>query len=50
MTHLDIVHVPYRGSAGIYPDLLTGTVDALFDNLPGSVEFVSGPQAGVRSA
>ena len=40
MTHLDIVHVPYRGSAGIYPDLLTGKVDALFDNLPGSVEFV----------
>ena len=40
MTKLDIVHVPYRGSAGIYPDLLTGKVDALFDNLPGSVEFV----------
>ncbi len=27
MTNLDIVHVPYRGSAGIYPDLLTGKVD-----------------------
>jgi tripartite-type tricarboxylate transporter receptor subunit TctC len=40
MTQIDIVHVPYRGSAGIYPDLLTGKVDALFDNLPGSVEFV----------
>ena len=40
MTGIDIVHVPYRGSAGIYPDLLTGKVDALFDNLPGSVEFV----------
>jgi len=32
--------VPYRGSAGIYPDLLTGKVDSLFDNLPGVVEFV----------
>ena len=40
MTKIDIQHVPYRGSAGIYPDLLTGKVDALFDNLPGSVEFV----------
>ena len=28
------------GTAGIYPDLLTGKVDSLFDNLPGSVEFV----------
>ena len=40
MTKLDIVHVPYKGSAGIYPDLMTGKVDVLFDNLPGSVEFV----------
>ena len=40
LTKVDIVHVPYRGSAGIYPDLLTGKVDSLFDNLPGSVEFV----------
>ena len=40
MTNLHIVHVPYRGSAGIYPDLLTGKVDLLFDNLPGVVEFV----------
>jgi len=40
MTGLDMVHVPYRGSAGIYPDLMTGKVNVLFDNLPGSVEFV----------
>src|SRR6185503_13551312 len=40
MTQIDIVHVPYRGSAAIYPDLLTGKVDTLFDNLPGVVEFV----------
>jgi tripartite-type tricarboxylate transporter receptor subunit TctC len=35
-----MVHVPYRGSSGIYPDLMTGKVHVLFDNLPGSVEFV----------
>ena len=40
MTKLDMVHVPYKGSAGIYPDLLTGKVHVLFDNLPGSLEFV----------
>jgi len=40
MTQIDIVHVPYRGSSGIYPDLMTGKVHALFDNLPGSIEFV----------
>jgi tripartite-type tricarboxylate transporter receptor subunit TctC len=39
MTKLDMVHVPYKGSAGIYPDLLTGKVDVLFDNLPGVLEF-----------
>lgn len=40
MAGLDILHVPYKGSAGIYPDLMTGKVHALFDNLPGSIEFV----------
>ena len=40
MTQLDMVHVPYRGSSGIYPDLMTGKVHVLFDNLPGSIEFV----------
>src|SRR5262249_6619524 len=40
MTHLDMIHVPYRGSSAAYPDLLTGKVHVLFDNLPGSIEFV----------
>src|SRR5262249_5211646 len=44
MTGVDIVHVPYRGSAGAYPDLMTGKVHVLFDNLPGSIEFVRGGQ------
>ena len=29
-----MLHVPYRGSAGIYPDLMTGKAHVLFDNLP----------------
>jgi tripartite-type tricarboxylate transporter receptor subunit TctC len=37
MTGIDMVHVPYRGSAGAYPDLMTGKVHVLFDNLSGPV-------------
>jgi tripartite-type tricarboxylate transporter receptor subunit TctC len=44
MTGIDMVHVPYRGSAGVYPDLMTGKVHVLFDNLPGSIEFVRAGQ------
>jgi tripartite-type tricarboxylate transporter receptor subunit TctC len=40
MTHLDMVHVPYRGAAPVYPDLMAGRVHVLFDNLPGSIGFV----------
>jgi tripartite-type tricarboxylate transporter receptor subunit TctC len=37
MTNIDMVHVPYRGSAAAYPDLISGKVDVLFDNLGGPV-------------
>jgi tripartite-type tricarboxylate transporter receptor subunit TctC len=40
MTQIDIIHVPYRGSAPAYPDLMTGKVHVMFDNLPGAIEFV----------
>jgi tripartite-type tricarboxylate transporter receptor subunit TctC len=43
-TGIDIIHVPYRGSGPAYPDLLTGKVHVLFDNLPGAIEFVRGGQ------
>ena len=41
LAKIDMLHVPYRGSAGAYPDLLSGKVHVLFDNLGGPVlEFV----------
>jgi tripartite-type tricarboxylate transporter receptor subunit TctC len=36
-----MVHVPYRGSSAAYPDLISGKVHVMFDNLGGPVlEFV----------
>jgi tripartite-type tricarboxylate transporter receptor subunit TctC len=40
MTGVEMVHVPYRGSAAVYPDLMAGTVHVLFDNLPGALPLV----------
>ena len=40
MTGIDMLHVPYRGSSIVYPDLMTGKVQALFDNLPGAIELI----------
>jgi tripartite-type tricarboxylate transporter receptor subunit TctC len=44
MTGINIVHVPYRGSSAAIPDLMTGKVHVMFDNLPGSIEFVRSGQ------
>jgi tripartite-type tricarboxylate transporter receptor subunit TctC len=40
LTGIEMQHVPYRGGGPAYPDLMTGKVDVMFDNLPGSVELV----------
>jgi tripartite-type tricarboxylate transporter receptor subunit TctC len=40
MTGLDMVHVPYRGSAPMLNDLIGGQVQVAFDNLPASVEHI----------
>jgi len=40
MTGLDLVHVPYRGSAPALTDLLGGQVQVMFDNLPSSIGYI----------
>ncbi len=40
MTGVDMVHVPYRGSAPALTDLLGGQVQVMVDNLLSSIEYV----------
>jgi tripartite-type tricarboxylate transporter receptor subunit TctC len=40
MTKVEMNHVPYRGSAIAYPDLISNRVQTIFDNLPGALEQV----------
>src|SRR5262249_12621113 len=37
---VDMLHVPYRGSALAYPDLISNRVQTIFDNLPGALAEV----------
>lgn len=34
LTHVNIVHVPYRGSGGMRIDILSGQIQMLFDSVP----------------
>jgi tripartite-type tricarboxylate transporter receptor subunit TctC len=43
MTGVDLTHVPYRGSAPALTDLIAGTVQVMFDNMPSSLPHI---QAG----
>ena len=42
MAKIDILHVPYRGSAPAIQDLLADQVDMIFDNIPGSLAQIAG--------
>jgi len=40
MTGVDMLHVPYKGSAPALVDLVGGQVQVMFDNLPSSISFI----------
>ena len=40
MAGVDMVHVPYRGSAPALTDLMSGQVQVMFDPLPSSIEHI----------
>lgn len=47
LTKLDLLHVPYKGSAPAVTDLIGGQVSMMFDNLPSSLPHV---QSGTLKA
>jgi len=47
MTGVNMVHIPYRGTAPAVTDLIAGQAQIMFDNLPGSIEYV---RAGMTRA
>ena len=42
MTKCDMLHVPYRGSAAAFPDVISNKVQLIFDNLPTAMAQAQG--------
>jgi tripartite-type tricarboxylate transporter receptor subunit TctC len=40
LAKVDMVHVPYKGSAPAVTDLLGGQIDIMFDNMPSAIQHV----------
>ncbi len=40
MAGIDLVHIPYKGSGQALPDLLSGRVSMMFENMPGAVSYI----------
>lgn len=53
MTHTEMTHVPYRGGAAAYADLISGRVHVMFDNITSGLEMARSGKVkalGVTSA
>jgi len=44
MTGVNLTHVPYRGAAPAYPDVLSGATPVFFDNLSSAIGKIKGDQ------
>jgi tripartite-type tricarboxylate transporter receptor subunit TctC len=42
MAGIRMAHVPYKGSGPALTDIMAGTVDVIFDNMPSSIGFIQG--------
>ena len=42
MTGIDILHIPYKGSAPAVADLLAGHVNLMFENIPAAASLIKG--------
>ena len=42
LAQVNLLHVPYKGSAPAWQDLLAGQVDIMFDNIPGPLAMMRG--------
>jgi tripartite-type tricarboxylate transporter receptor subunit TctC len=40
MTGTDVLHVPYKGSGQALPDLMSGRVSMMFENMPGAISHI----------
>ena len=40
LTGTDIVHVPYKGSAGARNDIISGQIEMMFDSVPTMAQMV----------
>jgi tripartite-type tricarboxylate transporter receptor subunit TctC len=40
LTQIDMIHIPYKGSAPAVTDLLAGTVQMMFDNIPSALPHI----------
>ena len=42
MAGVDLMHVPYKGSGQAMPDVISGRVSLMFENMPGAVSYIKG--------